>query len=223
MTREVKVMIKKIIAINGSPRKNKNTAQLLQEALRGAAEQGAKTKLVHLYDLNFHGCYSCFACKRLGSSSFGKCVHKDDLLPLLQEIHTEADGLLMGAPIYFGHLSADMLAFQERFFFPYYDYSSDGKGLFPRQLPNASIYTMNATSQDVEQYHMDTTLKFTEMMCKRFLGSYCELLSYDTLQFSDYSKYASSIFDEKHKKEVHDRDFPQDLAKAYALGKKLAE
>ena len=34
---------------------------------------------------------------------------------------------------------------------------------------------------------------------------------------------ASSIFDEKHKKEVHDRDFPQDLAKAYALGKKLAE
>ncbi len=40
----------KILAINGSPRKNKNTATLLQHALKGAQEMGAETELIHLYD-----------------------------------------------------------------------------------------------------------------------------------------------------------------------------
>ena len=52
-----------ILAINGSPRKSGNTATLLNKALEGAASQGAKTELFHLYDLNFKGCISCFACK----------------------------------------------------------------------------------------------------------------------------------------------------------------
>ena len=50
-----------VLAINGSPRKNWYTATLLEQALAGAAETGAETELVHLYDLNFKGCTSCFA------------------------------------------------------------------------------------------------------------------------------------------------------------------
>jgi len=46
----------KIIAINGSPRKNKNTAILLEKALEGAASKGAETEIVHLYDIDFKGC-----------------------------------------------------------------------------------------------------------------------------------------------------------------------
>ena len=53
----------KVIAINASPRRKWNTATLLQSALEGAASQGAETELVHLYDLDFKGCTSCFACK----------------------------------------------------------------------------------------------------------------------------------------------------------------
>jgi Multimeric flavodoxin WrbA len=56
----------KIIAFNGSPRKEWNTATLLKKALKGAKSQGAETKLVHLYDLNYKGCISCFACKTIG-------------------------------------------------------------------------------------------------------------------------------------------------------------
>ena len=52
-----------IIAINGSPRKNGNTAALLNKALEGASSQGATTEMINLYDLNFKGCMSCFACK----------------------------------------------------------------------------------------------------------------------------------------------------------------
>ncbi|SPF52384.1 hypothetical protein SBF1_5670010 [Candidatus Desulfosporosinus infrequens] len=53
----------KIIAINGSPRKKWNTDILLNKALEGAASQGAETELIHLYDLNYKGCISCFACE----------------------------------------------------------------------------------------------------------------------------------------------------------------
>ncbi len=49
-----------VLAINGSPRKNWNTATLLQNTLDGAESQGAETELVHLYDLDFKGCTSLF-------------------------------------------------------------------------------------------------------------------------------------------------------------------
>lgn len=214
-------MSKKIIAISGSPRKGKNTEMLLQEALRGAGEKGAETKLIRLYELKFHGCYSCFACKCLGSPAFGRCVHGDDLQAVLKEIHEEADGIILGAPIYWGHPSADMQAFQERLLFQYYDYSPNGGTLLNRTIPVLGIYTMNATAQQTENFHMDQGWNMTAAMMERFFGSYQELRSYDTLQFDDYSKYASGIFDEVHKRAVHEKQFPKDLAKAHELGRNL--
>lgn len=214
-------MPKKVIAISGSPRKGKNTEMLLQEALRGAAEKGAETKLVRLYELKFHGCYSCFACKRLGSPAFGRCVHVDDLQAVLKEIHEEADGLILGAPIYWGHPSADMQAFQERLLFQYYDYSPNGGTLLDRKIPVLAIYTMNATAQQTADFHMDQGWSMAAAMFQRFFGSYQELRSYDTLQFDDYSKYASGIFDEAHKRAVREQQFPKDMAKAYEFGRSL--
>lgn len=51
-----------VLFVNGGPRKNNNTAQMLRSAMRGAEEAGAQTELVNLYDIDFHGCRSCFAC-----------------------------------------------------------------------------------------------------------------------------------------------------------------
>ena len=76
----------KVMAFNGSPRKKWNTATLLENALEGAASQGAKTELIHLYDLNFKGCISCFACKTKGGKSYGRCAVDDDLAPVLRNI-----------------------------------------------------------------------------------------------------------------------------------------
>lgn len=61
----------KIMAINGSPRKNWNTAKILQSAMKGAEAAGAETELVNLYDLSFCGCKSCFACKIKNSKTGG--------------------------------------------------------------------------------------------------------------------------------------------------------
>lgn len=72
-------------AINGSPRKKGNTAEVLKKALEGVHSllPAAGTELVHLYDLDFTGCRSCFACKRKGGASYGRCAVRDGLPPLL--------------------------------------------------------------------------------------------------------------------------------------------
>ena len=76
----------KVVAFNGSPRKTWNTAQLLEKAMEGLASGGAETTLVHLYDLDFKGCKSCFGCKLKGAKSYGKCAIQDDLTPVLAQV-----------------------------------------------------------------------------------------------------------------------------------------
>ena len=61
--------MKKVIILNGSPRKIFNTAQLLKEVQKGAESTGAEVEYFNLYDYNFLGCRSCFACQRKGSTT----------------------------------------------------------------------------------------------------------------------------------------------------------
>ena len=62
----------KIYAINGGPRKKHNTAKLLQAALDGAAAspcaEAVEIEMIHLYDLTYNGCVSCFSCKRTATA-----------------------------------------------------------------------------------------------------------------------------------------------------------
>ena len=107
--------MKKTILINASPRKDWNTAQLVEAAERGAKAAGSETELVHLYDLKGSGCRSCLACK----SKSGKrchCVWPDDYSPLIDKIY-QADTLIIGTPIYFGEPVAQLKAFLERLIF----------------------------------------------------------------------------------------------------------
>ena len=89
----------KVVAFNGSPRKKEwNTITLLNSALEGSASKGAETELVHLYDLKFSGCISCFACKKLDRKRDGICAVKDDLTDVLDRVRT-ADALIIGTPV----------------------------------------------------------------------------------------------------------------------------
>ena len=75
----------KILALNGSARKSGNTAALLEAACEGARAAGAETELIDLYDVDFHGCRGCEACKRLGSPGFGSCAVRDGLSDILEK------------------------------------------------------------------------------------------------------------------------------------------
>lgn len=218
-------MEKKITAllINGSPRKNKNTAQLLQKAMEGAASAGAEVEMVNLYDrsLNYKGCMSCFACKIKGGRK-GVCSFKDDLQPILEKA-VQADVLICGSPNYCSYPSAMLRAFMERLIFPAVNYSDYSKPVVLKQLHSATIYTMNCPNEETyrqSNYHilMDTAAQQLGMF-----GPTEILCSYDTYQFSKYDKYDAASFNEPHKAEVRDTQFPKDLKKAFDLGKRLVE
>src|SRR3974377_758600 len=119
----------KVIAINGSPRKNWNTATLLNRGLEGAAAAGAEPELIHLYDLDFKGCISCFACKTKGGKSYGRCAVKDGLTPVLGMVE-QIDAMILGSPIYFGTVTGEMRSFMERLLFPYLAYTNPPTSLF---------------------------------------------------------------------------------------------
>ena len=82
-----------VIAVNGGPRKDWNTGTMLKSALEGAESVGARTKLVHLYDLTYKGCTSCFSCKRKGNDCGGLCAMRDDLRAVLEEVLESASAV----------------------------------------------------------------------------------------------------------------------------------
>ena len=107
--------MKKIVAINASPRKGWNTDMIVMEAAKGAESAGEYNKKTDLYKIEkFTGCISCFGCKR--EKNLGQCIYKDGLAPVLEEIR-KADGLIIGSPNYLGDFSAAFRSLYERLVF----------------------------------------------------------------------------------------------------------
>ena len=214
----------KILAINGSPRKGKNTALMLESVLKGAASLKSEVELVNLYDLPpFTGCRSCFACKYNDPSCYGKCGWQDGLTPLLEKIKS-VDALVIGSPVYLGDVSSAVRALFERMIFPVFQYTNDCKTLFDRKIACALVLTMNVPRHlMVRMGYMRQNGVFDNF--KRFLGHYygsCEMLcACDTYQFDNYADYVCTMFDEGHKATVRKTQFPKDLERAFELGKLL--
>ena len=210
----------KVIAINGSPRPNKNTVQLLNQALMGAQAAGAETKIISLYPLQYRGCVSCFYCKRK-DKEHGTCIIKDDLTPVIEELK-QADAIIWGSPIYFYNITSALQALFERFLFSNYIYNKDVPSVLGKQIPSAFIYTMNVTEEQSFKTPLRESLKPIEAAVERILGvEPIKHYVYNTLQFDDYSKFESSIFSESDKKSCHEATFEKSLNEAYQIGQQL--
>ncbi len=212
----------KIIAINGSPRKNGNTGILLNKALEGAASNGAETEMLHLYDFNYKGCKSCFACKLINGNSYGHCSINDEISPILKKINN-SDAIILGSPIYLGSITGEMKSFMERLIFPYLVYDENYSSLFPKKISVGLIYTLGVNEQKLEQSKWKESIKYNEFLAERFLGKVESLFVTDTYQFDDYSKYVSTAFDASEKMKRRKEVFPQDCRKAFELGKRLVQ
>ena len=213
---------KKIIAFNGSPRKEWNTATLLKSALEGAAAQGAETKLIHLYDLKYKGCISCFDCKEKDGKSYGKCSVRDDLKKIFKEIET-IDAVILGSPIYMGLITGEMKSFLERLIFPYLTYTDPPTSLFPKKIRTGFIYTMGVPEEMVDKIGYNQRFASMEQTLAKIFGSSETLLCCDTYQFKDYSKVVATRFDSKEKLKRRQEVFPKDRRKAFEMGARLVK
>lgn len=100
----------KVIGFVGSARKGGNTEILVNKVLEGAAERGAETEVVYLHNLNIKDCTGCMTCK--GDEG---CPIQDDMQPLYAKIR-EADGVVLGSPIYMGFLTGQTKSFLDRWY-----------------------------------------------------------------------------------------------------------
>lgn len=210
----------KATAINGSPRKRGNTSILLQCATEGVESAGAEVNTVHLYDLNFRGCISCFACKRKETYQMGRCAMRDDLTPVL-EAAMASDILLMGSPIYLSDVSGAMRSFWERLLFMNAAYD-DNMTAFKGSIACGVIYTMNVAEDMMKTWNYPAMFE-THIGFLKILGGKTEYtVSNDTYQFDDYAKYHAPIFDEVHKAKIRTEQFPKDCEAAFHMGARLA-
>ncbi len=212
----------KVLVLNGSPRKLPwNTATLLEKAADGAREEGAEVDFINLYELNYKGCQSCFACKIKNAQTHGVCAIQDELRPVL-ELADKADVVIMGSPIYWSYLTGMLRSFMERFLFPHGTYSKDPSKCVHRDIKIGLIYTMGVNEELAGTMHYPDIFNHSnEDVLKRIFGYAETLWCYDTYQFTDYDKYDADMFDVAHKTEVHQNQFPEDCRKAFEMGQRL--
>lgn len=99
----------KVLAINSSARKDGNTAILLERVLKELRKEGIATELIQLAGQIIEPCKACWAC-----GDQGNCVHRKDQFREIFDKMKEADGILLGSPVYSANISANMQALLER-------------------------------------------------------------------------------------------------------------
>ena len=211
--------MKKIIAINASPRTTWNTASLVREAAKGAESEGAEVKVFDLYKLEkFTGCISCFGCKL--PEHLGVCVCKDGLSEVLDAIR-HADGLIIGTPNYLGDVSAAFRSLYERLIFQSLSYKTDPRSYNQHLIPVLFIMTSNCAEEFYGKIGYDRMLENYKNTLGGMVGPTKIMVCGNTLQVNDYGKYNWTMFDPAVKKARRETVFPMEKQKAFDLGAEM--
>ena len=215
--------MKKILIIDGGPRRNMNTAALCDAFAEGACAASPEIEVsrIRLYDLPpYKGCVSCLACKLRGRGT-GLCAVRDGLSETLQAVNA-ADGLAIASPIYFSEWTAMTRAFLERLVFPWLSYA-DFSCTASKKMPLAWIYTMNAPESMMPDIR--SHLAILEGAIAHGLGDpepqFVE--AHSTVQVKDYARYAMDGLDPAAHLAWRDAHWESDLAKARAAGGAMAK
>lgn len=101
----------KVVGINGSPRKDGNTHDLINKVLDVLQSEGIETEFVQLGGKNIKGCTACYKCFEKKDK---RCAVKNDICNEVIEKMIEADGIVLGSPTYFTNVSAELKALIDR-------------------------------------------------------------------------------------------------------------
>jgi len=101
----------KVVAFNGSARKDGNTAILIQRVLRTLEQEGIETELIQLAGQQIRGCSACGVCGKVKNR---QCKIVDDNVNLYIEKMAQSDGIILGSPTYFSMMTPEMKALIDR-------------------------------------------------------------------------------------------------------------
>ena len=101
----------KVVAFNGSPRKDGNTTILINHVFRELEKEGIETELVQLSGREIRGCIACYKCFE---NKDQHCAVKDDIANECIEKMIQSEGILLGSPVYFTDVTSEMKALIDR-------------------------------------------------------------------------------------------------------------
>ena len=214
----------KIYALNGGPRKNRNTDKMLKSFISGvqSVEKNAEVEIIYLFDYVYKGCQSCFLCKKKQGDTYGKCCYPDVMKDILEDMG-KSDGIVCATPIYFHNISGQLRIFLERLFFQYHSFEKDETSIAPKKIYSAMIYTMNVTREQMQYSDYRRNLSLTEHYFEYTFHSYPDVIyAFNTLLMEDYSHHELSIWNVDYKKAYQKQYFKEDLQSAFESGVKMA-
>ena len=160
----------KVLAINGSPRKDGNTSTMLNEILAGAAEKGAETRMIHLNDLNMKGCQGCLWCR----DNLGECAFDDDFQDVLKEMK-ECDAVAMGSPIYVFQVTGQSKCFLDRCFC--FTEIDEEAGTYGSVVPEGKKFAMVTSQGDDNPATYQHVVDYLQMLLSFLSGSSIEIIT----------------------------------------------
>ena len=101
----------KVLLINGSPRKEGNTYLALREMEKIFEQEQVESEIIHIGNKPIRGCIACRVCAQKGKCVFDDCVN--EIAPKFQE----ADGIVIGSPVYYASANGTLVSFLDRLFF----------------------------------------------------------------------------------------------------------
>ena len=102
----------KVLLINGSPQAKGCTYTAVRTVADELERNGMETEIVHVGHRDIHGCIGCFKCREIG-----KCVFDNDLVNEVAKKFEQADGLVIGSPVYYAGANGTLVSFLNRLFF----------------------------------------------------------------------------------------------------------
>lgn len=146
----------KVLALNGSPRKDGNTALAMQAVTESLEREGIAVEHIHVGGMSLQGCVACGGC---AVRRDGTCALADDGLNLIIQKFQSADGLLLASPVHYSDITARMKCFLDRAF-----YVNNNSGNFLRHKVGAALVVARRTGSS---HALDTLLHYL---------TYCEMV-----------------------------------------------
>ena len=203
----------KIYALNAGPRKGWNSDEMLESFIKGVRDTAPDIDIekVHIYDLDFKGCRSCFACQ-LKATENGHCLFRDGATELIRGIKS-GGGLVFASPVYFFDVPSQMRAILERLFYP---------GSAGREIPVTAIYTMNQRQKNMDKYfkrHLDDIAFFFR---NEFHTEPEQIYVQNTLHWKNPEKFLFPPEQYEDKAKYREAQYPADLQTCYDAGVRFA-
>jgi multimeric flavodoxin WrbA len=145
----------KVIAINGSPKSKGNTAFAMQTVIRELEEADIEVDLIHVGHKQIRGCTACGKC---GVVKNQRCITTDDIVNELIPKIIQADGFLIGSPVYWSGMTGTMKAFLDRLF-----YVSNANGNFFRHKVGAAVVAVRRSGGIPTLDQLNKYLQYAEM------------------------------------------------------------